>query len=273
MVWSLEDRAAICLAASQGLGLGIATEMVRAGARTLLVSRSEEKLAAAAREIGRVLSDEGPYPGVSVWHPPELEPCDLRTGKSAALVTEEALRRFGRIDILVNNIGGPRPGRFEQLSAEDWLDGYNQLVRAYVDQFQATLPWLKKSGAGRVLTVTSISSRQPIPGLVLSNTFRAGLVGLTKTLAQEYAADGILINNLAPGMFDTDRLRELDEVDARDRGLSIEVIRAERLRQIPLGRYGDPRELGRVAVFLASPANTMITGQTLLVDGGLYKGL
>lgn len=273
MVWSLENRAAICLAASQGLGLGIAIEMARAGARTLLVSRSDEKLRSAAQELAQAVEKDGAYPGITQWHAPESLACDLRQPRSATLVTEEAVRRFGRIDILVNNIGGPRPGRFEQLSSDDWLDGYNQLVRANVDQFQAALPWLKKSGAGRVLTVTSISSRQPIPGLVLSNTFRAGLVGLTKTLAQEYAVDGILINNLAPGMFDTGRLRELDEVNAREQGASIEEVRAERIKQIPIGRYGDPRELGRVAVFLASPANTMVTGQTLLVDGGLYKGL
>src|SRR5690606_13588741 len=132
---------------------------------------------------------------------------------------------------------------------------------------------LRQSPAPRVLVVTSSTARQPIPGLLLSNTFRAGVVGLVKSLAQEYGPEGILVNNLAPGMFATERLRELDAIAARDSGRSEEEVQRERIRQIPIGRYGDPRELGRAAVFLASSANSMITGQTILVDGGLYRGL
>lgn len=270
---SLSNLGAVCLAASQGLGLGIATELALAGARTLLVSRSRERLEAARDRISSLASGEGPtYPGVAVPLP-EIHVADLQEESAPEGIVRAARERLGGLDVLVNNIGGPSPGRFEQVDDSAWQDGFEQLVRAYVRMFRAALPELRRSASPRVLTVTSVSSRQPIPGLVLSNTFRAGLVGLTKTLGQEYAPEGILINNLAPGMFDTERLVELDEATARDRGIAVDQVRRERLAQIPIGRLGDPRELGRVAAFLASPANTLITGQTILVDGALYKGL
>lgn len=273
MVWSLEGRIAVCSASSQGLGLGIATEMARAGARTLLIGRSRERLEAAANEIVRILDQDGAYPGVEVWQRPELLELDLVSEGAGSRVADVAAERFGVLDILVYNVGGPRPGRLEQLGEADWRDGYDQLIRGFVEQFRASLPLLRQSGSPRVLVVTSSTSRQPIPGLILSNTFRAGVVGLVKSLAQDYGGEGILINNLAPGMFDTERLRELDSIAARESGRSLEEVRQQRLQQIPIGRYGDPRELGRVAVFLASSANSLITGQTILVDGGLYRGL
>ena len=269
----LREKRAICLAASQGLGLGIATELALAGARTLLVSRSPAKLETARNRIAAIAAEEGPsFPGNNVPLP-EILAADLEDDGAPDAIVNAAVTRLGGIDILVSNIGGPPPGRFGDIDDAAWQNGYDQLIRAYVRMFRSALPELEKSDAPRVLAVTSVSSRQPIAGLVLSNTFRAGIVGLTKTLAQEYAARGILINNIAPGMFDTNRLVELDEATARDRGISLDEARAERKAQIPIGRYGDPRELGRVAAFLASPANSMITGQTILVDGGLYRGL
>jgi 3-oxoacyl-[acyl-carrier protein] reductase len=204
---------------------------------------------------------------------PELLPLDLMEEGAASRIVETAATRLGALDILVYNVGGPRPGRMEQLDPKDWVDGFDQLIRGFVEQFRAALPALRRSESPRVIVITSSSARQPIPGLLLSNTFRAGVVGLVKSLAQEYASEGILVNNIAPGMFDTARLQELDSVTARDRGITVGEAREERLRQIPIGRYGDPRELGRAAVFRASPANSMITGQTILVDGGLYRGL
>lgn len=270
---NLRGMRAVCLAASQGLGLGIATEFALAGARTLLVSRSASKLEKARDRIVAIAAEEGPsFPG-NEMSPPDILSADLEDEGAPAAIVRVATERLGGIDVLVSNIGGPPPGRFAATDDDAWQNGYEQLIRSYVRMFRAALPELEKSASPRVLAVTSVSSRQPIPGLILSNTFRAGLVGLTKTLAQEFASKGILINNIAPGMFDTDRLVELDEATAKDRGLPIETVRAERVAQIPIGRYGDPRELGRVATFLASPANTMITGQTILVDGGLYRGL
>lgn len=270
---NLHGKRAVCLAASRGLGFGIATEFVLAGARTLMVARDAERLGAARDRIVALAAAEGPsFPGNETIAP-RIFAADVCAEGSAEAIVAAAEAELGGIDILLVNVGGPSPGRFAALDDAAWEDGYDQLVRAYVRIFRAALPALVRSTSPRVLVVTSISARQPIPGLVLSNTFRAGLVGLTKTLAQEYATQGILINNLAPGMFDTERLVELDEATARDRGLPVATVRAERLAQIPIGRYGDPRELGRVATFLASPANTLITGQTLLVDGGLYRGL
>lgn len=273
MMWSLEGKSAVCLAGSQGLGLGIATEMVSAGARTILVSRNPANLERASARIAEILKGEGPRPGVAKWHPPETLSADLRDAEAAAVIMEQAAERLGGIDILINNIGGPPPGTFAELPPESWEKGYDLLVGTYVRQFREALPWLRKSESPRVLTVTSISARQPIAGLLISNTFRAGLVGLTKSLAQEYGPEGILINNLAPGMFDTERLVELDQATAKRQGLRVEEVRRQRVGRIPLGRLADPRELGRVAAFLASPANSYITGQTLLVDGGLYGGL
>ncbi|MBU1701786.1 MAG: SDR family oxidoreductase [Candidatus Eisenbacteria bacterium] len=273
MPWSLEGRAAVCLAASKGLGLGIAREMAAAGARILLVSRRREPLESAAALIVKDLESGAAYPGVTVWHRPELIAADLMEEEAAPSIVAQAKKHFGRLDILVNNIGGPPAGLFHQHSMERWEESYHRLFGSVVRQIKAAHPLLQKSDAPRVLTVTSVAARQPIEGLVLSNTFRPGLVGLVKTLAQEWGPDGILINNLAPGMFATERIAEVEEATAKQRGISREAVRQERLASIPLGRFGDPRELGRVAVFLASPANSYITGQTILVDGGFYKGL
>lgn len=272
MLVSMKGRKAVCLAASQGLGFAIARELHDAGAAVLLVSRDDAKLREAATAI-----HEGADASASAPKEERIEPAvhavDLRRKDAAASVMGAAERALGGLDVLINNIGGPVAGLFDTLSESDWDDAYNQLVGAYARQFRAALPFLRKSSSPRVLTVTSVSARQPIAGLLLSNTFRAGLVGMTKTLAQEYAPEGILLNNIAPGMYDTDRLIELDEATAKRLGKPLETVRAERKAQIPLGRYGDPRELGRAALFLVSPMNTYITGQTILVDGGLYKGL
>lgn len=273
MNWTLEGRVAVCLASSQGLGFGIAQEMAAAGARTLVVSRSRDHVEKAIRSIAERLETEGPYPGVSRWHRPEGMTADLLDEASAREIMDRAGELFGRIDILVNNIGGPPTGRFAKLTTGQWEAAFRRLHLTVIRQLHAALPWLQKSDAPRVLTVASVSARQPISGLTLSNTYRPGLVGLAKTLAQEWGAEGILINNLAPGMFETDRVGEVEEAQAEARGVDRSVIHEERVREIPLGRFGSPEELGRVAVFLASPANTYVTGQTILVDGGLYRGL
>jgi len=263
----------VCLAASRGLGLGVAKEMAAAGARTLLVGRDRAKLEEAVRRVVKDLEETGPYPGVGRWHRPELKTADLLDPSAAGGIMAEAADLFGGIDVLVNNIGGPPVGRFHELTAQDWDLAFQRLFQTVIRQIQAALPYLRKSRAPRVLTVTSVSARQPIPQLLLSNTFRPGLTGLTKSLAQEWGPEGILINNLAPGMFETERLLELEEAAAAERGVPMDEVRRDRVREIPLGRYGRPEELGRAAVFLASPANTYVTGQTILCDGGLYKGL
>ncbi|MBD3336975.1 MAG: SDR family oxidoreductase [Candidatus Eisenbacteria bacterium] len=272
-MWSLEGRAAVCLAASKGLGRGIAREMAAAGARTLLVSRNEEHLHAAAGAIDEDLKREGTYPGVADWHRPQTLAADLLEEGAAERIMRHAGEAFGGIDILLNNIGGPPSGTFDELSLDEWRAAYERLFATVVRQIRAALPWLRRSDAPRVVTVTSVSTRQPVDGLILSNTYRPGLVGLAKTLAQEWGSQGILINNLAPGIFDTERVQELNAAVARRRNVPVSEVERERLAGIPLGRLGTPAELGRAAVFLASPANTYITGQTLLVDGGLYRGL
>jgi 3-oxoacyl-[acyl-carrier protein] reductase len=272
-MYTLEGLRAVCLASSKGLGFGIALEMVRAGARVLMVSRHEENLQEAASQILSTLDSGGTHPGVSRWHRPETLTADLLEETAAEQVMARAAERLGGIDILVNNIAGPSPGTFEELSPAQWEDAFRRLFLTVVRQLRSALPWLRKSPSPRVLTVTSVSARQPIPGLLLSNVFRPGLVGLAKTLAQEWGPEGILVNNLAPGMFETERAVELEQRIASQKGLSLEQVREERCSEIPLRRYGKPEELGRVAVFLASPANTYITGQTILVDGGLYGGL
>jgi 3-oxoacyl-[acyl-carrier protein] reductase len=273
MNWTLEGRSAVCLAASQGLGFGIAQEMAAAGAHTLIVSRDPKHVEHAVQSIADRLREEGPYRGVSQWHTPEGMAADLLNDGSAREIMDTAGKLFGGIDILVNNIGGPPTGQFAKLTTEQWSEAFQRLHLTVIRQVHAALPWLRKSDAPRVLTVTSVSARQPISGLTLSNTFRPGLVGLAKTLAQEWGPEGILVNNLAPGMFQTDRVGEVEEAQAEARGVDRSVIHEERVREIPLRRFGSAEELGRVAVFLASPANTYVTGQTILVDGGLYRGL
>jgi len=180
---------------------------------------------------------------------------------------------FGSLDILVSNSGGPPAGTFESLSEEQWQSALDSTLFSTTRLVRAALPGMKASGWGRIIVITSTSVRQPIAGLLLSNTIRAGIVGLCKSLANEYASYGITVNNVAPGSFDTDRLKHLHELNAQKSGVTFAEARQQAEQRIPIGRLGRPSELANAVVFLASEAASYITGQTWLVDGGQTVGL
>ncbi|MDQ2742755.1 MAG: SDR family oxidoreductase [Chloroflexota bacterium] len=258
----LTNRAAIVLAASDGLGKAIARALVREGVDVAVCSRHEDRIQAAAAEI------KAQGPGRVLAHACDVSNAGLLTG-----FIETAIRELGRLDILVTNTGGPPGGSFSSLDDRTWDAAFEQVLMSVVRSIRAALPALRQSDQARIISIVSSSVRQPIPNLVLSNTFRPALNGLIKTLATELAGDGILVNAIAPGRIDTARVRSLDQSRAESRGIDVERAREEAMDAIPLGRYGTPDEFAEVAVFLASAAARYMTGSTLLVDGGLVRAL
>lgn len=256
----LSEKPVIVCASSSGLGKATALEFAREGARVMLCSRRESELQRAAADIQAATGREARYTVVDVTKPADI-----------ARLIETTVAAFGGIFALINNSGGPPAGTFEQFDDGAWQSAFELNLLSYIRATRAALPHLRQAGGGRIVNFTSSSVKSPIENLILSNTFRTGVLGLTKTLAGELARDGILVNVLGPGRIQTERIEQLDGIRAKKSGISVEQIRADTAKTIPLGRYGTPDEYAKIAVFLASPANTYITGQTLLVDGGMVK--
>jgi 3-oxoacyl-[acyl-carrier protein] reductase len=256
----LTDKPVLVCASSAGLGKATAMEFAREGAQVMLCGRREGELRCAATNIKT--STRG------------REPCwmvaDMTNPKDIVRLVEATVSAFGGIFALINNSGGPPAGAFDQFDDEAWQSAFELNLLSYVRAIRAALPHLRASG-GRIINFTSTSVKSPIDNLILSNTFRTGILGLTKTLANELGRDGILINVVGPGRVQTDRIEHLDTLRATKAGISVEQVKADTCRTIPLGRYGSPEEYAKLAVFLGSPANTYITGQTVLVDGGMVK--
>lgn len=262
MDMGLRGKKALVLASSQGLGKAVAAQLAAEGADVMLASRNEEKLAAVKQELLEL--DGGGRVEYCVTDVTRKEDINALIHKTGEL--------FGQIDILVNNSGGPPSGTFESLTDEDWERAFELNVMSYVRMIRGALPYMKING-GHIVNIASTSVKQPIPGLILSNTFRTGIFGLAKTLSQELAPYGILINTVAPGRIGTDRIRELDTARAEQNGISEEEVAEQFRKEIPLGRYGQPEEFAKAVVFLLSGANTYITGTSLVVDGGMVRAL
>jgi len=258
----LKGRTALVLAASRGLGKAAALCLSQEGAMVAVASRSEEAASAAARSMEQISGSRTLAVKADVTRPEDIRQAVART-----------VAEFGRLDTLVINAGGPPAGLFTELDDAAWQQAFELNLMSAVRSIREALPHLKKSDAPRVVAITSTSVRQPISGLILSNSVRAGVVGLIKTLSFELAPDGVLLNCVAPGRIDTDRVRELDEGRAQRAGRPASEIRSENAQQIPLGRYGDPAEFGRAVCFLGSPANSYITGTTAYVDGGSTRSV
>jgi 3-oxoacyl-[acyl-carrier protein] reductase len=262
MELGLRGKIALVAAASKGLGYASALGLAKEGARVAICSRTEGDIKAAAERIRQETGTEV-LPLVA----------DVTKPDDAARVVDETVATFGGLHILVPNSGGPPAGTFETLTAEQWQAGLDSTLYAATRMIRAALPHMKTARWGRIIVITSTSARQPIPGLLLSNTFRAGILGLLKTLSQEFAPHGITCNNVAPGSYDTDRLKHLHQINADRQGISFEEARKQAETKIPLGRLGRPEELANAVVFLASEAASYITGQTMLVDGGQTLGI
>ena len=256
----LTGKIALIIASSQGLGKATARQLAAEGADVMLCSRSAEQPERAKYELrthanGRV----------------EAHPCDITKIDDIQALVAATRKRLGKIDILINNAGGPPGGGFEQQDDDAWQNAFELNLLSYVRLISAVLPDLKQAG-GRIINITSSSIKQPIPGLILSNVFRMGILGLSKSLADELAPFNILVNTVAPGRVATDRTAYLDQLKADKRGISKEQVITESLQNIPLQRYGDPEEFAKVVCFLASGASSYVTGSTLMVDGGMVKG-
>jgi 3-oxoacyl-[acyl-carrier protein] reductase len=258
---NLRGKTALVAASSQGLGFAIAERLVKEGANVMISGRDEEKLKAKASELESIGGGRVAYQKTDITNAVEI--------KRLIAVTVET---FNNIDILVNNAGGPPAGSFEDLSDDAWYASFELNLLSYVRMTRAALPYLKKQG-GKILNIASSSIKEPIPGLILSNTFRTGIVGLSKTLASELAPYNILINTIAPGRIATDRVKHLDQVNADKLGVDLNTIEMQVKAGIPLKRYGTPEEFANIAVFLLSDANTYMTGSSFLVDGGMIKAI
>lgn len=257
----LRGKVALVSAASKGLGKAAALGLAREGASVAICARNEGPLSATAKEIRAAT-------GVDVLD----VRADVSKPDDVTRFVETAAAHFGRVDILISNVGGPPSGLFEQFSDADWQAAFNLTVLSPVRLIRAVLPHMRKAGGGRIVNIASISVKQPITGLLFSNSLRPAVIGMTKTVSLELAKDNILINNVLPDSFETDRIRELDEAQAAREGRSVAEVAAGKIRSHPMGRRGDPAELAAVIVFLCSAQATYVTGTSIMVDGGGYRG-
>jgi 3-oxoacyl-[acyl-carrier protein] reductase len=258
----LSGKTALVTAASKGLGRATAMQLAAEGARVMISSRGEEQLAATAAAIRDATGAEVASVAADVSKSDDLD-----------RLLAEAERRLGGIDVLVNNAGGPRPGGFDALDDAAWQEAFELNLLSSIRLFRGVLPHMRAQRSGRIVTIASSSTKQPIDNLMLSNTYRVALVGLAKSLSIEVAPDGVLINTVGPGRIATDRVASLDATRAEQSGTTVEQVRAQTKKGIPLGRYGTAEEFAKVVTFLVSGANTYLTGQSLLVDGGMVRAL
>jgi len=258
----LAGRVALVAASSRGLGRAVAEELAAEGASLVLTARGVRGLEAAAKEIG----DRHGVPVLAL-------PSDVGQRGEPERLVREGIARFGQIDILLTNSGGPPPGPFESLDAEAWSKATALVLSSVVEFCRAVLPGMKQRRWGRILNVTSIAAKQPVDNLMLSNSLRAAVIGFARTLATEAASFGVTVNNLLPGFTRTERMVELSEVTAERDKVTPEAALARFTAAVPMGRMGEPREFAALAAFLASDRASYITGQSMAVDGGWIRAL
>ena len=258
----LRNRSVIVAASSEGIARAAAQKFAAEGARLAMCSRDREKLNAAADEIRASYA-------VDVI----AEALDVTDAVAVQKFVEHVGERFGAVDVCVTNAGGPPAKMFLETTTEEWQRAVDLNFMSIVHFARAVLPYMQRNKWGRIITITSITVRQPVPDLIYSNAVRAGVLGLIKSLSNEFGKDGITVNNVGPGYTATARLNDLITKRSLDLGIS-EKDYFERLgAEAALKRVGEPDEVADAIVWLASDRASYITGQTLLVDGGLYKGL
>jgi 3-oxoacyl-[acyl-carrier protein] reductase len=258
----LSGKTVLITGSSSGLGFATARLLAQEGARVAMNGRESQKLEKAAASIqqdtgAQVLS----LPG------------DLTIHQTAGELVQQVIERWGGLDILIANAGGPPPGKFESFSDEDWQKAVELSFLSQVRLIRAALPHMRRSQAPAILTVTSFSVKQPIPGLVLSNSVRLATVGLTKSLAEELGSEGIRFNSILPAWTETARIQNLMQARAKANGTTVDEETGKVAAESPLGRMGRPEEFAAAAVFLVSPVASYITGVMLSVDGGTIKSV
>jgi 3-oxoacyl-[acyl-carrier protein] reductase len=258
----LKDRVAIVAASSQGLGKGVALALAREGAKLAICARTPATIRAAAEEIRNAT-------GVEVL----MRAMDVTAGDQVRELVEETQKRFGRIDVCVTNAGGPPSKTFAETSADDWISAVHLNLMSTVHFAREVLPVMQKQKWGRFITITSVAVKQPIDGLILSNSVRSAVSGLVKSLANEYGRYNVLVNNVCPGYTRTERLTELSTRLASRGATTPAEIERQWTNQIPLGRLAEVEEFASVVAFLASDRASYLTGVSLAVDGGLVRGI
>ncbi len=254
-------KAALVAASSKGLGRAVAEELAAEGARVILCARGAKALEATRA----ALADSGAEVTAVA--------ADLTDPLQVERVVKVGVETFGPVDILITNTGGPPPGPFESHTPEAWSQAVHQNLNSVLNLARSVLPAMKERRWGRIVTITSVAVKQPVDGLILSNSIRAAVTGFAKTLANEVASFGITVNNVMPGYTRTERLDQLAADIAERSGGSIDDAFAAWEGQIPMGRVGDPREFGALVAFLASERASYITGTSIAVDGGAVKAL
>lgn len=258
----LKGRVAAVAASSRGLGRACAEALAAEGAAVALCGRDAERVTEAANAIAEKTGART----LAVV-------ADVSLPEDCRRFVETAAREMGRLDILVTNTGGPSPGGFEATGDAAWSAAFDSTLGNVVQLVRAAIPEMRKNRWGRIVNIASLSAKQPIDGLVLSNSFRPAIVGLAKTLASEFAKDGILVNTVCPGYTRTDRLEELAQHRSAAAGTTPEQVFASLVREVPLGRIAEAAEFASVVAFLCSERASYVTGATIPVDGGATKGL
>ena len=259
----LKGKVAIVAASSKGLGKATAMCLAREGALVTVNGREATSLARTAAEIRAETSGDVIEVVADMSNPTDID----------RLISETVAQR-GKLDVLVCNAGGPPAGTFETFPDDQpWLDAINLNLMSTLRLIRAALPHLEAQGGGSITNIVSVSVKQPIPHLILSNTARTAVIGLAKSVSLEVAGKNIRVNNICPGSTMTDRILSTAKVRAEREGRSVEEVIADDAAQIPMGRMGEPDEFARVVTFFASPAASYVTGVTVQVDGGNVRGL
>ena len=258
MELGLKGKRALVCASSRGLGFACALGLAKEGCHVVVASRNQARIEEAAERIHNET-------GAQV-HPVAANVKDADAGEK---LVQTAIDEFGGLEILIHNAGGPPPGGFSDVDEGQWASAFELSLMSFVRMARAAAPQMKRAGYGRILAIASSSIREPIPNLVLSNAMRMGVLGTAKTLSKELARDNILVNVIAPGRIYTERIDELDRVDAEREGTTVESIRKASVATIPIGRLGQPKALANLAVFLSSEAASYVTGAAIQVDGGM----
>ena len=258
----LKNRSVIVAASSDGIARAAAEKFAAEGARVAMCSRDADKLNPAAKLIrerynAQVLS----------------EPLDVTDAAAVEEFVKHVAQEFGGVDVCVTNAGGPPAKMFFATTTEEWHRAVEMNFMSVIHFARAVLPWMQKKQWGRLVTITSVTVRQPAADLIYSNAVRAGVLGLIKSLSNEFGKDGITVNNVGPGFTATGRLKNLIDKRAQELGVSAGDLETRLANEAPLKRVGRPEEVADAIVWLASERASFITGQTLLVDGGQYKGL
>jgi 3-oxoacyl-[acyl-carrier protein] reductase len=261
MQFNLQGKTAIVGGSSKGLGKACAVALAREGVNIVLCARNVEALRDTQQEIALL--------GVQTL----ALTVDMTNGDDNARIVRETIARFGGIDILVNNSGGPKAGTFRDITEDDLDEAYASVLKYTIRMIRLCLPYMEKNGWGRIVNITSVTVKEPSPDLVLSNIFRAAVVSYAKSISKELIAKGVTINNISPGYFMTDRVMQLMQVRAQEQGITVEEYEQKAIAAFPHKRYMDPQELGDLVCYLCSDQARSVNGTTLQIDGGTLNGL